>query len=382
MNWSLISIKTVLFVVSLLFINSFSQANTLCVKFYNNISQLIEGMTPAEEFAFRLSRRDFRTPGTYSPDPSIVVVRYAIGEYIAHYAARVVDVTARGELVVIDLTGERRFINGSDLVSAKMGGYAAVATFINHEKDFSSFPEQNKRNGRDRGNRENKEGIGNIDNVEKSTDVQVSMMWAKESVPSRPSVLDEYTSVLRRVAPSYDSKKVYKDSDFVYRNQGYWREWLADIKIPDQGWKLHVSSPVEMAGAVAAAILPKLRERKFLHKVVSDLSRYAKQDPEDTQYGKFITIYPRNDREAVQIRNMLVDVLRDQNLDHLKFPHPPGEMKVASGVFARYGRLTSNNLVVNGRTIDRSSHLLLLPNGKIIRDERGSSTPEGIQNPF
>jgi hypothetical protein len=379
MNWPLISIKTFLFVVSLLFINSFSQANTLCVKFYNNIRQLIEDKTPAEEFAFRLIHRDFRTPGTYSPDPSIVVVRYAIGEYTAHYAARVVDVTARGELVVIDLTGERRVINGSDLASAKMGGYTAVATFTSHEKDFPFFSEQNKRNGRERGRRENKEGI---ENIEKSRDVQVSMMWAKESVPSRAFVLDEYARVLRRVAPSYDSKKVYQESDFVYINRGYWREWLADIKIPDQGWKVHVSSPVEMAGTVAAAILPKLRERKFLHKVVSDLSGYARKDPEDTQYGKFITIYPRNDREAVQIRNMLVDVLRDQNLDHLKFPHPPGEMKVAPGVFARYGRLTSNNLVINGRTIDKSSHLLLLPNGKIIRDERGSSTPEGIQNPF
>ena len=348
-----------------------AQANDSCGNLFQNESQFETNLDPYKEFEIRLSRRDFQTSWGSSLDHSIVVVRYAMGVLIGHYAARVIGVTPNGDLEVVSLIGEKVLISKSDLSLARMGGIGTVKTFEDHEREFDTPYRRNKNaaivptNISPSGARPSQHIAANVG----------------ESAQFNSSLFDEYKTVLNTVAPPFNSKSS-KGSDSAYISQGYWREWISDSEIPDQGWKLHVSAPVQMAGKIAAAILPKLRAQNILHKIVSDLSAYAAQDSTDTQFGKFITIYPKNDREAVLIRNMLVSILWNNNLTNEKFLRPPGELQVAIGVFARYGRFTQNSLVVNGRKIHGSENMLLLPNGRIIKDERGSPTPDGIQNPF
>jgi hypothetical protein len=86
---------------------------------------------------------------------------------------------------------------------------------------------------------------------------------------------------------------------------------------PDLGFKLHVSATVPAAVAVFDAVVPRLIEETLTfkitrdHAVLTDLN--AGRDGL-TQVGKFLTIYPRDNAQALGLAawiDTVTKVLRD-----------------------------------------------------------------------
>ena len=59
---------------------------------------------------------------------------------------------------------------------------------------------------------------------------------------------------------------------------------------PSRGFKIHVSTDLRLAQAVARTVLPAIRAMNIFHKVVRDRRRYD-QHLATPAAGKFITIY-------------------------------------------------------------------------------------------
>jgi hypothetical protein len=71
-----------------------------------------------------------------------------------------------------------------------------------------------------------------------------------------------------------------------------------------QGWKLHVSATVSSAKAVLTRTVPLLLEASSAFKFASTLAHVAQLNARHTprgHSGKFITVYPQDDEEAVAL---------------------------------------------------------------------------------
>lgn len=165
-----------------------------------------------------------------------------------------------------------------------------------------------------------------------------------------------------------------------------WREYSPSHlfnTIPLQGWKLHVSPQPQQALAVAQLLLPELRRRGIVHKVANNLNWYAGLRGNDPNFGKYITIYPRSESEAVGLSNFIYETLRDAGFLGSDFMQTRGDLLVRHGVSARYGRLRPGNLLdPYGREIPGSEDQVIIQGRGLITDDRNLPVPDGIRNPF
>ena len=153
---------------------------------------------------------------------------------------------------------------------------------------------------------------------------------------------------------------------------------------PDQGWKLHVSATPRSATAVLDAALSVLLNAGARFKVVGSLSRLGAMNSGVfgvPQIGKFVTVYPSDDAQAVQVAVELDRVTRGQS-----GPRVPSDRPLAPGslVHYRYGsmrcRFESEAAGGHGGQYD-----LLDPAGRLTDDARlGFYRPPhpGIVDPF
>lgn len=161
--------------------------------------------------------------------------------------------------------------------------------------------------------------------------------------------IDRYHQNLEEFSPRHH----YYDRADLDPSTGryYWRQWhLTDVRsIPNEGWKLHVTAKPETAERIGRAILPFLQRNGIGHKVVEDLGRFAAMGPRDTQFGKYITIYPRNPEEARRYATMIRDELRRLGFGPNDFARHPYEAHHGPGVTYRYG-LNSGHQMYNPTT--------------------------------
>jgi hypothetical protein len=181
------------------------------------------------------------------------------------------------------------------------------------------------------------------------------------------------------------------------------REWqsLSDIKLPikkadsvwrfsrrirssdpEQGWKLHISATVLTANDVLRAVSRRLDRLGVLFKAPStlrDLERINRGIYYGySQIGKFITVYPRNEAEAVSLANTLHLSLKDFLAPVVPFDE---QFKPRSCIFYRYGGFRSLEIQRHNGQL-RSA--IRLPNGKLTLDRReaGAAVPKWLPNPF
>ncbi len=86
-------------------------------------------------------------------------------------------------------------------------------------------------------------------------------------------------------------------------NRGSWPDPL-DSVLPAQGWKLHVSATLSSALDVLTQALPVLVAENVPFKVAKSLETLSNLNygaAGSSQIGKFITVYPRDDEQAVDI---------------------------------------------------------------------------------
>jgi len=161
--------------------------------------------------------------------------------------------------------------------------------------------------------------------------------------------------------------------------------WLSFLRPDDegaeQGWKLHVSSTVDSAATVLGLALPILLAERVPFKVAASRSALAAVNDGSgglSQIGKFITVYPRTDAQAVRLAVEL-----DARTRGLPGPRVPSDMPLRPGslVHYRYGSFGARMLQQPwGETLPA----LQAPDGGSIPDVRDTEfrRPEWVDDPF
>ena len=185
---------------------------------------------------------------------------------------------------------------------------------------------------------------------------------------------------------SWEGRLSTHDNNRLYTPTGYWSEHFSiyDVELPLQGWKFHVSAKPENMHEIAEKMLPVLQREGIPHKVVNpkQFDRYVSKigNPDKTQQGKFITVYPQNNEEARRYAQLLRQIVEDNNFNRDDFINIPNENEIAPGIFVRYGRLISGDLRrADGTRIPNTDGNILTPDGRLIEDPRGSALPDFVR---
>jgi serine/threonine protein kinase len=152
-------------------------------------------------------------------------------------------------------------------------------------------------------------------------------------------------------------------------------------QLPVQGWKLHLSAALPAAEEVLRRAVPVLRSAKVSFKVTSSLAALAGLNDGRaglSQVGKFITVYPIDDPQAVEVA-----VALDRATRGLPGPRIPSDRPLApdSLVFYRYGSFGERLVQLpTGQQIPAIS----TPSGELQPDYRRPTytAPEWVVDPF
>src|SRR5262245_39896829 len=149
-----------------------------------------------------------------------------------------------------------------------------------------------------------------------------------------------------------------------------------------QGWKLHLSANLLTACEVMRRAAPYLRKSGALFKGPASLQDLAQINcglsHGYSQIGKFITVYPRSDDEAVALARKLHRVTRG-----LSAPAVPFDLQFRPGscVYYRYGAFDRLEMEApDGARVPAIRH----PAGHLVPDRReaGAAKPDWVSDPF
>ncbi|MCL4552756.1 MAG: protein kinase, partial [Candidatus Marsarchaeota archaeon] len=136
---------------------------------------------------------------------------------------------------------------------------------------------------------------------------------------------DPITPILKRACPWMTIRNIFAEQSF---GAGQW---------PTQGWKIHVSATAMNAREVLGRALPILLEFGVRFKVVKSIPRLLDLNSGEyglSQIGKFITAYPSDDKQSIDLAHAL-----DRATFGLAGPFVPTDKVVRKGgiVHYRYG---------------------------------------------
>ena len=150
---------------------------------------------------------------------------------------------------------------------------------------------------------------------------------------------------------------------------------------PAQGWKLHVSAGVPTAEGVLRRALPILVAENVTFKVAASLRSLARLNHGFaglSQVGKFLTVYPDDDIQAVRVATALDDATRG-----LRGPAVPSDQPLRAGslVHYRFGGFVDARVPVAGGD---EMPAIRQPDGELVPDRRGTvyRSPEWAVDPF
>lgn len=121
---------------------------------------------------------------------------------------------------------------------------------------------------------------------------------------SKKYVNSEFTNII--LSKINENWTINKDSIFLY-------VYCSQV-LPNQGWKIHLSATLKNAKEVLDIASDVLIKNKIIFKCLLDMEtiKMTSQKAYPRQsYGKFITIYPRNEEEFKFIICTLYEVLKD-----------------------------------------------------------------------
>lgn len=208
--------------------------------------------------------------------------------------------------------------------------------------------------------------VGHI--IASHPDGRVTVTWEQNGMVAQKTVHESVLKDADRTVPM----PVRKFGDpYVKPTDGYvpdriFSDWVPPKGIPDEGWKMHVSTSPERSYQVADRVLPLLREMEVPHKVMTDPASYAQMTGGQT--GKFITIYPESSQQAAEIARALDHRIKDLGEGA---PVIAGERPLGNSgmIYTRYGGFTKST-VTDPRT------------GREVMDVRGQTSPPWIADPF
>lgn len=164
------------------------------------------------------------------------------------------------------------------------------------------------------------------------------------------------------------------------------QQWVhcicASITYPEQGWKLHISADPLQAKLVLSRVLPILLMESSGFKVAASLRKLAFLNQGEggvSQIGKFITIYPKDEYEAVQLASRLDEVTQG-----LSGPSVPSDRPLYPGsiVSYRYGGMASRIRIQT--PIGKIEPAIRTPDGNPVPDRRlpRYEAPQWAVDPF
>lgn len=182
---------------------------------------------------------------------------------------------------------------------------------------------------------------------------------------------DSYVRIVRPLLPK---------NWHLYRSD-LWFQVSNGQSLPNQGWKIHVSSELVHAGDVLEIVSNECIDRWVPFKFVMDpllLELVNGKVVDRASAGKFITIYPRNVPEFKSLCEFLRRALRS-----FRGPYVLSDRRYLNSgcVYYRYGGIEPVGRVMPSGEVET---LLFDPSGRPIRDKREPffSPPSWIHDPF
>jgi hypothetical protein len=168
-------------------------------------------------------------------------------------------------------------------------------------------------------------------------------------------------------APSAEFRAAAPTPDgWTERVDGTWRGLRRDgLTLPHQGWKIHVSATLENAARVLGTVHEYCRSRTRSYKHLLSaavLLRANAKDADRARSGKFITIYPADERA---LRTTLTEL--DQALAGERGPYILSDLRFCAGpLFVRYGGFSPRFTEVDGVRVPA----IQAPGGSLVPDRR------------
>ncbi|MDR2074840.1 MAG: hypothetical protein LBP31_01305 [Holosporales bacterium] len=155
-------------------------------------------------------------------------------------------------------------------------------------------------------------------------------------------------------------------TEFLGKSKKRYVEFSVDdssITASNYGWKIHVSARPSNAAQIMNIVLPILRKFRVHFKTMNGMqstrsiynrTRY-KSDHTFVLIGKFITIYPNDDRQANEIAVKLDEAFKKANLGPEDFVPVPGDFQVGDtgGIYTRIALYLEEHTydIENGQSI-------------------------------
>lgn len=155
-----------------------------------------------------------------------------------------------------------------------------------------------------------------------------------------------------------DTFAVLSESDSVWKHYH-----VKGSSLPDQGWKIHITSLFEDSQSVLDVVAKLCIEKKIEFKHLKDRQSFIKVNSKNanrSSSGKFITVYPMNDEVFVELLELISSATRDFK----KGPYILSDRRWKnSNVFYRYGGFRS---IHN----ENGEHCIVDKEGNLIKDQR------------
>ncbi|RPK91901.1 MULTISPECIES: class III lanthionine synthetase LanKC [Streptomyces] len=167
--------------------------------------------------------------------------------------------------------------------------------------------------------------------------------------------------------------------------RGDWLSYTPDgLRLPPQGWKIHVSAALDNAASVLDRVLAHCLEHRLAFKCIPNPGLLALRNAKYADRagsGKFITVYPPSDEAFPEVCTALM-----QLLDGEHGPYILSDLRCGNGpVHTRYGAFAARFCAgPDGRPVPAVAD----PQGRLVPDDRGPSfrvpswvTPPGFLRP-
>ena len=144
--------------------------------------------------------------------------------------------------------------------------------------------------------------------------------------------LSEFWPQLKKVKQEFPQVPSKLSREEIFEEHTFLQE------IPYQGWKIYVSAALESMNIIKNQVQPYLEMAKTNYKIIKTYEAYEQFNLYDEEAGKYITIYPRDQDEALKISLDLDNLLNSLPTTHfMKLPYCLS-LGQSGGLWTRYGR--------------------------------------------
>ncbi len=150
--------------------------------------------------------------------------------------------------------------------------------------------------------------------------------------------------------------------------------------LPESGWKLHVSATILNASQILKRIAPVLVASGVQFKVARSLAEVLRLNSgllhTYSQIGKVITVYPRNESEAINLAQCLHKLTC-----RFQAPSVPFDLRFTetSNIYYRYGAFRRIEIEQADGQRGLGMHS---PSGELVLDVRERPKPDWVRDPF